>query len=316
MGTTSSSGGAPNKDSWKVTLPCTKAEAEAIGDAEMEGVVLLVTEEDEATGRWRLDAYVEGEPDAAALAAIRALTSSVAVEPRVEGLGDEDWVTLSQAGLEPIREGRFVVHTSAFPVEPPPGGRAFLIEAGQAFGTGHHETTAGCLHVLDALAERRFANAVDLGTGTGLLAFAARELWPDAQIMATDIDPVAIEVTRENMEVNGVERIDLVVADGARDPAIQERAPFDLVIANILAGPLIAMAPEVAAIAAPGAAVVLAGLLETQADAVVNAYRAAGCALERSERRGDWTILLLRAGETVSSVAPANSDRNAWATDT
>lgn len=283
-------------DSWRITLPCTKSEAEAVGDAEAGDLVLMVTEEDEAAGRWRLDAYAEVEPDADALAAVRALAPSAGGEPVVERLGPQDWVTLSQAGLEPIREGRFVVHTAAHPAAPPPGGRAFLIEAGRAFGTGHHQTTAGCLGALDALAARRFGNVVDLGTGTGLLAFAARELWPAARVMATDIDPLAIEVTEANMAANGVEGIDLLVADGARDPAIEAAAPFDLVIANILAGPLIDMAPQVAAVAAPGAAVVLAGLLNGQADAVADAYRAAGCALERAERRGDWTILLLAAG--------------------
>lgn len=305
--------------SWKLTLPCTRAEAEAIGDVESEGVVLLVTEEDEAAARWRLDAYFDTEPHVPAIAAVRALAPSARVEPRLERLGDEDWVTMSQAGLPPIREGRFIVHTRAFPAEPPPGGRAFLIEAGQAFGTGHHETTAGCLAMLDALgAEARFDNVVDLGTGTGLLAFAARALWPDSKVMATDIDPVAIEVTRGNMAANGVELIDLLVADGARDPAIKARAPFDLVIANILAGPLIAMAPQIAAITAPRAAIVLAGLLTSQADAVVDAYRAAGCALERADRRGDWTILRLTAGPARPERLPdadALADRAAWATD-
>lgn len=303
--------------SWKVTLPCTKAEAEAIGDAEMEGVVLLVTEQDEAAGRWRLDAYLETEPDEATVASIRALAPGASIEPSVEHLGDEDWVTMSQAGLEPIREGRFVVHTSAFPAEAPPGGRAFLIEAGQAFGTGHHETTAGCLAMLESLAGEvdRFDNVVDLGTGTGLLAFTALELWPEAYVLATDIDPIAIEVTRENMAVNGIEYIDLLVADGARDIPVKPETRFDLVIANILAGPLIAMAPEITAIAAPGAAIVLAGLLTSQADAVVDAYQSAGCALERADRRGDWTILLLKAGARSPGGVKAKGDRNAWATD-
>jgi ribosomal protein L11 methyltransferase len=298
--------------SWKLTLACSKAQAEAVTDVEIEGAVLVATEEDEAAGRWRLDAYFEHEPDADTLVAVRALAPDAPGTP--EPLPDQDWVTISQAGLEPIREGRFVVHTSAFPAEPPPGGRAFLIEAGQAFGTGHHETTAGCLRVLDGLADRRFGEVVDLGTGTGLLAFAARELWPDARVMATDIDPVAIDVTHGNAAVNGVVGVDLIVADGARHPDIAASAPFDLVIANILAGPLIAMAPEVAAIAAPGAAVVLAGLLTSQADAVVDAYRAAGCALERADRRGDWTILLLRAGAAADGTAP-EGDRDGWATD-
>ena len=285
-------------DSWRLTLPCSKTEAEAASEAEVDGAVIVATEEDEAEARWRLDAYFEGEPDAETLAAVRALAPGVAGEP--ERVPEQDWVTLSQAGLEPIREGRFAVHTAAHPVDAPPGGRAFLIEAGRAFGTGHHETTAGCLAVIDEL-PGPFGNVVDLGTGTGLLAFAAKHLWPGARVMATDIDPVAIEVTRGNMAANGVDGIELVVADGARDPAIAAAAPFDLVVANILAGPLIAMAPDIAGVAAPGAAVVLAGLLDTQAEAVVGAYAAAGCALERAERRGDWTILLLRAGMGTSA---------------
>lgn len=303
--------------SWKVTLPCSKEEAEAIGDVETADAVLLVTEEDEATGRWRLDAYVEAEPDADTLAMIRALAPSTTDNPAIERLGDEDWLTMSQAGLEPIREGRFVVHTSAFPAEPPEGGRAFLIEAGQAFGTGHHETTAGCLAMLEGLAAEVhwFDNVVDLGTGTGLLAFAALELWPEAYVLATDIDPVAIAVTRENMAVNGIEHIDLLVADGARDIDVQPNARFNLVIANILAGPLVAMAPEVVAIAAPFAAIVLAGLLSAQADQVTAAYAAQGCTEAGRIVRGDWTILNLTAPAERRPPAPTEGDREAWATD-
>ncbi len=285
--------------SWKLIIPCTRAEAEAIDAADdiAAGAVLMTTEEvEDNIERWRLDAYLEVEPDAATIAAIRALApSSAGVEAVIETLPDEDWVTLSQAGLEPIREGRFVVHTSAHPAEAPPGGRAFLIEAAQAFGTGHHQTTAGCLAMLDALATREFTNVIDLGTGTGLLAFAARHLWPEARVTATDIDAVAIEVTRENMAANTVTDIALIVADGARDPAIEAQAPYDLIVANILAAPLIAMAPEIAAIAARNATIVLAGLLTTQAGAVIAAYAERGCVLEASEGRGDWTILRLTA---------------------
>ncbi|HEX7694485.1 MAG TPA: 50S ribosomal protein L11 methyltransferase, partial [Sphingomonas sp.] len=205
-------------DSWRLTLPCTRAEAEAIDAAEIAIDAVLMTTEDveDDVERWRLDAYSEAEPDAAMIAAIRSLVPSAAgAEPAIEPLYDEDWVTLSQAGLEPIREGRFVVHTSAHPVEPPPGGRAFLIDAGRAFGTGHHATTSGCLAMLDAMADGPVANVIDIGTGTGLLAFAARHLWPEARVMATDIDPMAIDVTRENAESNRVPGIDLIVADGA-----------------------------------------------------------------------------------------------------
>ena len=289
-------------DSWRVTLPCTRAEAEAIDAADdlaIDAVLMTSEEVEDDREHWRLDAYMEHEPDAAMLAALRALVpSAAATEPAVTPLTAQDWVTLSQAGLEPISEGRFVVHTSAHPVAAPPGGRAFLIDAGQAFGTGHHATTAGCLAMLDWLADRAVTNAIDLGTGTGLLAFAARHLWPAAQVTATDIDPAAIAVTRENMAANDVDGIALVVADGALSEAITARAPYDLVIANILAGPLISMAPEVAAIAAPHAAIVLAGLLETQRAEVVAAFARCGCALEAVDRRGDWTILRLSAGAT------------------
>jgi ribosomal protein L11 methyltransferase len=315
VGTTSASGGASNQESWKLSLPCTKAEAEAIAAAEVDGAVLVTTEEDEAAGRWRLDAYFEGEPDAATLAAVRSLVADNS-EVQPEPLPPEDWVTLSQAGLEPIREGRFFVHTAAHADNVPAGAVAFRIEAGQAFGTGHHHTTAGCLAMLDGLAGERFGRVIDLGTGTGLLAFAARALWPDARVTATDIDPVAVAVSRENMAANGLNGIELIVADGARDPAIAAGAPYDLVIANILAGPLIAMADEVAGIAARGGRVLLAGLLTTQTEAVLAAYRAQGCVERRRLERGDWTILLLEAGGARGDLPNIQGHRNAWVTDT
>jgi ribosomal protein L11 methyltransferase len=224
---------------------------------------------------------------------------------------------MSQAGLEPIREGRFVVHTSAHPADAPPGGRAFLIDAGRAFGTGHHATTSGCLGMLDGLAGQQFERIIDIGTGTGLLAFAARHLWPDAGIVATDIDPAAIDVTSENAVANAIDGVTLLVADGALHDAITQRAPYDLLIANILAGPLQSMAPEIAAIAAPEATIILAGLLETQRDAVVAAFAACGCTLETTDRRDDWTILQLRAGPArfVPATPPDPKGRDGWALD-
>jgi ribosomal protein L11 methyltransferase len=307
-------------DSWRLTLPCTRAEAEAIdaGEIAIDAVLMTTEEIEDDVECWRLDAYSEAEPDAAMIATIRALVpSAVNVEPVVEPLYDEDWVAMSQAGLEPIREGRFVVHTSAHPIDPPAGGRAFLIDAGRAFGTGHHATTSGCLKMLDAIAERDVANVIDVGTGTGLLAFAARHLWPDARIMATDIDPMAIDVTRENAKANAIAGVDLIVADGALDEAITAAAPYDLIIANVLAGPLVSMAPELAAIATPTATIVLAGLLETQRAQVVDAYAACGCTLLEADRRGDWTILKLEAGATrYTPTKPFDpKGRDGWALD-
>lgn len=306
--------------SWRTTLPCTRAEAEAIDAADdltIDAVLTTAEVETDDASRWRLDAYTDDRPDAALLAALKALTPSATAEPEVRELGDEDWIALSQQGLEPIREGRFVVHTPAHPVDAPASGRAFLIDAGRAFGTGHHATTSGCLAMLDALADRRFDNVIDFGTGTGLLAFAARHLWPDARVTGTDIDPVAVEVAKVNADANDVAGVTLLVADGARSAEVEAAAPYDLLIANILAGPLSAMAPEIAALAGPHATIILAGLLTTQADAVIAAWSACGCRLEAQDDRGDWSILRLTAGAErfVPSGPPDPAGRDGWALD-
>ncbi|MES2045394.1 MAG: 50S ribosomal protein L11 methyltransferase [Pseudomonadota bacterium] len=295
-------------DSWKLTLPCTRDEAEAI-EVDMGALALLepppvlMTSEAVADDplKWRLDAYFDRKPDAATIEAIRALVPSAAGSTaRAERLAEADWVTLSQAGLEPLDAGRFHVATEAGAV--PAGKRGFVIPAGRAFGTGHHETTTGCLIALDAMkrAGARVDNMIDLGTGTGLLAFAALHLWPRCYATATDIDPVSVDVTAENALANGVMlgqqpgRLALDVADGTDAETVQRRAPYDLIVANILAGPLIALAPDIAAIAAPGAMLVLAGLLGTQAEAVMRAYRRQGFRVATRRDLGDWTILTLR----------------------
>ena len=297
-------------DSWKLTFPCTRAEAEAI-DVDFTALallepppVLMTTEEvvDDAE-RWRLDAYFDSKPDKATIAAIRALVPSAAGSiAKAERVPDADWVTLSQAGLEPVQAGRFFVHTAEYAGDVPPDVRAFVIPAGLAFGTGHHETTTGCLTMLDAmkLSGARVDNLIDLGTGTGLLAFAALHLWPRAYATATDIDAIAIDVTIENAEANGIAlgmrqgRVALAVADGTDNALVQRRAPYDLVIANILAGPLVDMAADVAAISAPGGQLVLAGLLKTQAEGVARAYRRQGFRLAARLGLGDWAILRFR----------------------
>ena len=296
--------------SWKVTLPCSKTEAEAI--AEDQGAfgafdsppVLMTSEPDPARPEeWRLDAYFEGEPDAEALAILRALVPSAdGVEAVVEALPDEDWVTLSQQGLEPIMAGRFFVHTPAHRDEVPEGAEALEIDAGRAFGTGQHETTTGCLIALDRLKEQgiSFSNLVDVGTGTGLLAFAALRLWPNAKAAASDIDPVSIEVAEENAGINhvalgtGAGVCELIVAPGMDQERLRARAPYDLVIANILAGPLIELAPDIAGALAPGGRLILAGLLTSQAEAVASAYRKQGLTGAFTVERGEWPTLVMR----------------------
>lgn len=297
-------------DSWKVTLPCTRGEAEAVAvlddpfPAFADPPVLIVTEPDPARpDDWRLDAYCPAEPDAATLAAIRALVPSARRRrPRVETLPDADWLTLSQAGIAPLSAGRFFVHTAANAATVPADAISFRIEAGRAFGTGHHETTTGCLLMLDRMRRQggRFTDVLDLGTGTGLLAFAALALWPHARAIASDIDPVSIEVAAENAAANEVRigfsrgRLGLVAAPGLAHPLLQVSAPYDLVVANILAGPLVDLAPAIAAATAPGGSVILAGLIDHQAKAVTRAYRRHGFHLADRIDRGEWPTLRMR----------------------
>jgi ribosomal protein L11 methyltransferase len=299
--------------SWKVGLPCTRDEAERLKDespfAQLDFPPVLMTSEPDPARpeEWRLDAYFEEEPGEAMVAMLRGLVPSAgAAAPKIERLGDEDWVTLSQQGLEPILAGRFFVHTPAHRGAAPAGALALEIGAGRAFGTGQHETTSGCLEALSRLRAHglAFANLLDLGTGTGLLAFAALRLWPAARAAASDIDPVAIEVAAENAAVNGVRlgrsrgRVELAVAAGLDHPRLKARAPFDLVIANILAGPLIELAPSVAAALAPGGRLLLAGLLDSQADSVAAAYRRRGLMLAGRIDRGEWPTLVMRKRRT------------------
>lgn len=263
---------------------------------------LVVSEPDPARpDEWRLDALFTERPDADAIALVLSLVPSCD-GGHVEPLPAADWVTMSQSGLAPVRAGRFFVHTDAHRGAVPEGAVAFEIAAGLAFGTGHHETTAGCLEMLEALSGERFADIADIGTGTGLLAFAARAVWPEARVLASDVDPVAIEVSAANARINrvplgeGAGEVALVVADGMDDAAIAGRAPYDLLIANILAAPLVSLAPAIAAALASRGSLVLAGLLCDQADAVEAAYRNAGVEPRRRLVRGDWAILhLVRA---------------------
>jgi ribosomal protein L11 methyltransferase len=217
--------------------------------------------------------------------------------PRFEQLGEDDWVTMSQAGLQPIRAGRFTVHTPTYP--PEPERINFEIDASLAFGTGQHATTSGCLGALDKLERESvlFRNVADIGTGTGLLAFAALSLWPEAKCIATDLDPVAIDVARDNAAINGVKlghdagELLLAVADGLDSALLNARAPFDLIIANILAGPLIELAPEFAKALGPVGTIILAGLLDAQADGVAKAYEAQGLAVT-DRGIGEWPVLV------------------------
>ncbi len=307
MGTGFPSGGATTNDTWKVTLPCTRAEAERLKEdiaqfAAMDAPPVLMTSEADGDA-WRMDAYFEARPRKADIGLLLGLVPSAhGQKPKAEKLGDEDWVALSQSGLEPIRAGRFFVHTPAHRSAVPPGAIAFEIDAGRAFGTGQHETTTGCLIALDRMKAggARISNLADIGTGTGLLAFAALALWPGARAAASDVDPVAIEVAAENAAINGVALgsarggLETIVAAGMDHRRLKARAPYDLVIANILAGPLIALAPALATALAPGGRLILAGLLGRQAGEGMAAYRRRGMRVETRIDQGDWPTLILR----------------------
>ncbi len=320
-------------DSWKISLPCTRAEAETLSEDNLfisssDTVPTIVTQEvDESNPEaWMIDIYCNAAPDTEMLQNIMELSPSAKAaktEPVVEKLADDDWVTMSQRDLEPLRAGRFYVHTSDSQPLDDPKVTNICIDASQAFGTGHHETTLGCLESLDRLKRngQQYRNIIDVGTGTGLLAFAARNLWPIAQIIASDIDPVAIQVSEENAAVNGIaigtmpNAIKLLASNGLDHAAIGRRAPYDLIIANILAGPLIALAPQIANAAAPNTVLILAGLLKAQQSDVVHAYIRAGFRLRDVRVENEWPCLTFVKAQEYGPAKAHKTIRSPLASD-
>lgn len=296
-------------DAWKVTLfaPRTVIHAALIAhedafDFDPDVVIAGSEIAEDKPEDWQLEAWFDREPTADDLAAIAALFADGAPEALVEHLPATDWITLSQAGIEPIREGPFHVHTPEHAPLNQRGIRDFVIPASQAFGTGQHATTAGCLAMLAAMKRRGVVvrNCADIGTGTGLLAFAALHLWPQARAVASDIDRVCGPVVAENADANGIAlgdgpgRLAMVIAAGMDHALLRASAPYDLIIANILAGPLVELAPDFAEALRGGGHLLLAGLLTTQEPAVRRACRRAGLRLAARMQRGDWSILWLR----------------------
>ncbi len=295
--------------SWKFTAyaarPIIEAALIAHEDAtDWDAEIILAGSEvaEDRPDDWQLEAWLPRAPEPADEAALAALFAAGAPPIIMEQLPETDWLTLSQQQVQPIRAGRFHVHTPDHPPVAEPGVTDFTIPASQAFGTGQHATTAGCLTMLTHMKAQGIVvrNFADIGTGTGLLAFAARDLWPRALGTASDIDHVCVPVVIENAALNGVplgpRRGELVmtIAEGMDHPLLTARGPYDLITANILAGPLIALAPEFARHLVPGGQLVLAGLLETQEPGVRAACRRAGLRLAARLVVGDWSILWLR----------------------
>lgn len=241
--------------------------------------------------------YVDAEDEEAVLARIRERVGSDAfgLEIRRDEMPDIDWVAHSLEGLKPVRVGRVVVHGSHDREAVAAHEIGIEIEAAQAFGTGHHGTTAGCLdHIQQIVKQRAPARILDLGTGSGVLAFAAAKLI-GRKVLATDIDPVAIAVARENARLNGcADLIEFAVAPGFTSAAIATAAPFDMIIANILAGPLMQLAPQMRAASLPGADIVLSGILDRQAARVCASYVTSGFAFQKRSSREGWTTLHFR----------------------
>ncbi len=274
--------------------------AERLAEPDEDGSEALATSsfEDPSTGSWHVDAYYASEPDSTAILTRIGPWLEAATPPRLEQVPDENWVAISQAALPPVSAGHFLVHGGHD--RHIVGRRRFAIEidAGEAFGTAHHATTQGCLAAVDRLARRYHPRTIlDLGCGSGLLAISAARVWPAARVVASDIDPVAVEVAAGNVALNGARgRIRLVTAPGLDHPRLRDLQPYDLVLANILAGPLIRLAPRLSRAVRPGGIAVLSGILGEQAREVLATYAMAGFRLVEKRVPHNWaTLVLVRA---------------------
>ena len=275
----------------------TRAQAEGLGAAlestvEPDGVGVF--EMEDGSGLWEVGCYFAEPPDDTALALLAA-----AFEARpfvVSEVPPTDWVAHVRRELQPVEAGRFFVYGGHDTERLPEDRIGLLIEAAMAFGTGHHGTTLGCLKAFETLLGEglRPGPVADIGAGTAVLAMAAAKVWEGETVLASDIDEVAVEVARANVAVNSLSgRVECLEAAGFDHPRLQAAAPFRLSFANILMGPLVEMAPALAAHAEPGGHAILSGLLNPQADAVIAAYDAVGWDLARRAEIGDWTTLTL-----------------------
>lgn len=263
---------------------------------EEDGWPLAMTELDDATALQEISLYLDGESPAAALRLSRLVESTPgASSVSIEAVPDIDWVAYALEGLQPVSAGRITVHGSHDRDRPKPHQIGIEIDAGQAFGTGHHGTTSGCLDMIASVVRReRPANALDLGTGSAVLAIAIARLCR-IPVLATDIDPVATAIAQQNIRLNGVTRyVTTATATGFHNAKISKAAPFDLIVANILARPLMALAPEMARNLVSGRSVILSGILDRQRQAVLAAFRSQRFRHIRTLNRDGWVTLHLK----------------------
>jgi len=282
----------------QLSVPLTKDQAYALVDAVMARDDIAITasaHENEDTGEWVFEATCDSEPDIEAFNRVARETLGGDVSFAVEAIDPSvNWVAKSLEGLQPVVAGGFYVHGSHEENPPPAGLTAIRIDAAQAFGTGHHETTTGCLEAIDrALKRKRFRSMLDVGTGTGVLAIALAKR-THLPVLASDIDPIAVTTTVENARDNGVGRYIIAFeATGLDHRQIAAGAPYDLIVANILAGPLVALAPGMRKVTAVGATVILSGILNTQANRVISAYSQQAIVLRQRIVKKEWTTLVL-----------------------
>ena len=275
-----------------------KDSAEGLGEAletlTPEPTGVGVFEMEDGSGLWEVGGYFTEGPD---IIGLELLAASYGAKPfLVSELPETDWVAKVRRELSPVVAGRFYVYGSHDAETVPAGVEPLLIEASMAFGTGHHGTTLGCLKALDRLANEGFVGkrVVDIGCGTAVLAMGAARIWPGT-VMASDIDEVAVEVAETNVRANDlVGRVECIEATGFDHPALVAGAPYDLVFANILKGPLIELAPDMTARMASGGYAILSGILNEQADEVIGVYAETGNNLYHREEIGEWTTLMLR----------------------
>ncbi len=288
-------------DVWILELETSAKGAQVLMDA-LEPFALVVSVYEPGDGKpWQVLAWFGELPDHGMLVSVIALACAAAgvTEPAfvVKPVEARDWVAENRASFQPIRAGRFFIHPTFYEGRPPAGAQSIALDAATAFGSGSHGTTKGCLLALDRIARRRRPRRMlDMGCGSGILAIAMAKAWK-RPVLAVDIDDEAVRVTAENAQRNGVANyVRAAAGPGFNAPIMQGKRDFDLIAANILARPLIAMAPALAGALAPGGETVLSGLLTRQENQVIGAYRAQGLVVVRRDRIDNWSTLVLRRG--------------------
>jgi ribosomal protein L11 methyltransferase len=270
------------------------AEAAAVSldsDPLLEGATYSILEEDEDKGIWRIDAFPNDDDDARGIEA--RLKAHDGLTVIVEKLADADWLAMSLSGLPPVRAGRFFVYGAHDQGIVPRNTVNLKIDAGAAFGTGHHGTTVGCLVAFDELLKKeRFERVLDVGCGTGVLAIAAAKTGSKVAV-GTDIDQPSVRIANENATLNMADAR-FVHAFGLNDRKVRQHGPYDLVFANILAPPLVSLSQDIKNALSLGGVAILSGLLRTQERRVSAAYLSRGFVLERRIHRDAWSALVLR----------------------